>query len=121
MRYALSNLGQAEPERFVPVPSLDCSNVAEIRKAVENASARIAYFQKMMQDAVATDHRGDIDRANEGAQQANRDWETWSKALAKCEGAQPGPSGAAPRDWTLVAVAALGVGLGVGWFLSTRR
>lgn len=105
MRYAVLNLGAAEPERYVPEGLMDCSSVAEYRRAVENAAARISYYNQEIQRAAASENYGAVDRAKAAADQANHDWEVWSKAVKKCEEASV-ESEAAPKSefGTLVAV-----------------
>lgn len=84
--YRVLNLGQAEtePERYVPAGPVDCSSAADYRKAVDNAAARISYYQGAMQRAVQAGNDQAVGRASAGSDLANRDWAAWSKVLKNC-------------------------------------
>lgn len=113
MRYSIANLGQAEPERYVSEGPADCRNVDEYRKAVENAAARIAYYQAAMQQAMSEENRGAADRASAGSDLANRDWTLWSKVLKNCGETPVAPVGTASQgsgpSATLIALLGLGL------------
>lgn len=102
MRYSVINLGQAEPARYVPVGPAECTNSGEYRKGVDNAAARIAFYQDAAQQAAQTGNDQAVSRAAAGSDLANRDWSAWSDVLKKCgQGAlAPGASsGGGPGLW----------------------
>lgn len=109
MRYRIDNLGQAEPERYVPAGPADCRNADDYRKAVENAATRIAYYQAAMQRARSEENQGAADRAAAGSDLANKDWSTWSRVLKNCGETPIASAGSQGSGLSAALVAVLGL------------
>lgn len=90
-----TRLGQATPARYVP-SATDCASIADFQKAIDNAAARMAYYQTAMQAAVAAGDDAGVNDASAGSDLANRDWNAWTKKVKDC-GSAATPGGAPPK------------------------
>jgi len=103
-------LGQAAPppQRYMPTAT-DCASLPDFQKALDNASQRIAYYEKAMQAATAANDQTGIDAASAGSDLANRDWNTWSAKVKSCQAG----AGKGPVSTSVVGPLPIAAGIGV--------